>query len=203
MPRSRTTSPTPLSPDISNSFVPGLTLTLSSPPESPQHRNVMENSSSSSPAAREHVHKKHKYMPPRIGTSFQAQIEPFDSELAKSTIQLRQEGIQNGLGGYHSYSKNDGNTTNVMSGEYGVNGGLFASTTNTTNDNNSGYASSNVGRRKKAGRPPKSGKGNGKGKKQAIAFGVVVGRRFHRRFVRRSTTESTCLLCFSSGFTYT
>ena len=172
MPRSRASTPDP-EPDISNSFVPGLTLTHDSPSSVDNNTNNINNSNNSninnsninnngnktSP-----VRKKHKYIKPRLGTSFQAKVEAFDDITAKRTIQIRQEGKKKGLCGY---IHNNTDLSSVVGGEYGTNGGIFASVSSKTKSANGGggYGSGNGGngRRKRAGRPPKSARVN-KGK---------------------------------------
>ena len=170
MPRSSTTSPTIPEPDISNSFVPGLTLT-----HSPDHHHQSSTNNSTTP-----VRKKHKYMKPRIGSSFQAKIEPFDEKIAKATIKNREKERKTGISGYRN-----SNGLSSVGEEYGMNGGLFAAATSPSSlSNNGGYGygsngsggwnGSNGGRRKRAGRPPKSGKGSrGKAKLQKATIVVV------------------------------
>lgn len=181
MPRSRTTSPTPPGANISNSFVPGVTLT----PNTPEHNNQSNNSHNNS-ASSSVRNKKQKYMKPRIGNSFQAKVEPFSATLAKTTIELRQSETEKGiLGGHRNH-----NSDSIVGGEY-WGGGLFASSS--TALTNGGYGLGGVttssswnggGRRKRAGRPPKNGKG-GKGEKR-----MVFGRRRHLFFKRAPLVQS-------------
>lgn len=186
MPRSRTTSPIPI--DISNSFVPGLTLTLHSPKQNSNDDNNPNNnscSSSSSPAK-----KKHKYIKPRIGSYFQATVGEFDEELAKTTVQKRTLEKKNGLCGYYSYNSAASNG-NVIGGEYGDNGGLFAATGASNASNNTYSGNNGVGRRKKAGRPPKSTKGNSKGKLLQVVERLQDGPFSLSSSVLESTGSST------------
>jgi hypothetical protein len=166
MPRSRTASPTPPGPDISNSFVPGLTLTHHSPDtvDIHAHSNSTSNSVSNSGGNK----KQKKYMKPRIGSSFQAKVEPFQEEIAKATLEERKNGMLRISTGRTSESSgtNSGNngsssSFSVVGGEYGVNGGVFASVSNNgygTGTGNNGSSNGN-GKRKRAGRPPKGAKG--------------------------------------------
>lgn len=159
MPRSRATSPVPPGTDISNSFVPGVTLT----PNTPDGKN--SGGTSHTNASSTVRNKKQKYMKPRIGTNFQAKIEAYDETVAKSTIQQREIERKKGpIGGYTNHDS-------VVGGEYGLHGGLFAYQSTTFTNGGYGfssgertYTSNGYARRKKAGRPPKSGVKGGKGK---------------------------------------
>ena len=128
------------------------------------------------------MRKKQKYMKPRLGNSFQAKVEPFSASLAQSTIESRREERKKGpLGGYTNH-----NFDSIVGGEYGLNGGLFASSSNTFTNGGYGLAGAmggvgsswnGNGRRKKAGRPPKNGKGT-KGEIRSMFF--VVDNSFVR-----------------------
>ena len=134
--------------------------------------------------------KKHKYMKPRIGNSFQAKVEPFDQNLAKAVIQTRTEEKRKGLCGYTTPSynncsignasgngndngNNNGGGDNIISGDCNIlNGGLFARQSNTFGQGHYGSMTGTTGngngggKRKRAGRPPKNSKGNSKGENE-------------------------------------
>ncbi len=181
MPRSRTTSPIP-GPDISRSFVPGLTLTHSNcsvdSNENYYSRTTNVTSSSNNSGQSQPARKKHKYVKPRIGSSFQAKVEPFDESIAKATIRGRQlelrcgiSSVNGGSGSGESTSIGEGkeggvivkNDISFAGEEYGLNGGIFAAPLSFSSSSMNGYSSNNF-KRKKAGRPAKNAKANkGKG----------------------------------------
>jgi len=201
MPRSRTTSPIP-----GPSFVPGLTLTHSNNSKDATQNYYNRTASSSSSSAAASTGKKHKYVKPRIGSSFQAKVEPFSESIAKAAIRGRQlertrgiSSIHNGGGSSHvDVNSNDqdesngggkavgnggvvGNSTNdimVAGEEYGSNGGIFAAPSSSSNGH--GYGLNNTSyKRRKPGRPSKNAKANrGKGMNRlgSIRFGLHRNR---------------------------